>query len=77
MIEAEEMNDSEIEQALTNAAQHGVRVEVILPAASSSSGDSNSQGIATIKQSSVQVREDPQPYMHAKIIVVDSDTPVA
>ena len=72
LIEAEEMNDSDIEQALANAAQHGVQVEVILPAASSSSGDSNSQGIATIRQSGVQVREDPQLYMHAKIIVVDN-----
>ncbi len=71
LIEAEEMNDSDIEQALTNAAQHGVQVEVILPAPSSSSGDSNSQGIATIKQGGVQVREDPQLYMHAKIIIVD------
>jgi cardiolipin synthase A/B len=71
-IEAEEMNDSNIEQALANAAQHGVQVEVILPSASSSSGDSNSQGIATIKQSGVQVREDPQLYMHAKIIIVDN-----
>ena len=72
LIEAEEMNDSEIEQAITNAAQHGVQVEVILPAPSTSSGDSNSQGIATIKQSGVQVREDAQLYMHAKIIVVDN-----
>src|SRR5438874_11409947 len=50
LIEAEEMNDSDIEQALTNAAQHGVQVEVILPTANTSSGDTNSQGIATIKQ---------------------------
>jgi cardiolipin synthase A/B len=71
LIEAEEMNDSDIEQALTNAAHQGVQVEVILPAPSSSSGDSNSQGIATIKQGGVQVREDPQLYMHAKIIIVD------
>src|SRR5437764_2830671 len=70
-IEAEEMNDSDIEQALANAAHHGVQVEVILPVVSSTSGDSNSQGIAIIKQSGVQVREDPQLYMHAKIIVVD------
>ena len=50
LIEAEEMNDSEIEQALSNAAQHGVQVEVILPASSASSGDSNSQRIATDEQ---------------------------
>src|SRR5712691_3127988 len=71
LIEAEEMNDSDIEQALANAAQHGVQVEVILPSANTSSGDNNSRGIATIKQGGVQVREDPQLYMHAKIIVVD------
>ncbi len=65
------MNDSAIEQALANAAQHGVQVEVILPTANISTGDSNSQGIATIKQGGVQVREDPQLYMHAKIIIVD------
>jgi phosphatidylserine/phosphatidylglycerophosphate/cardiolipin synthase-like enzyme len=50
LIEAEEMNDSEIEQALSNAAQHGVQVEVILPATSSSTGDSNSQGVATLEK---------------------------
>ncbi|HXZ04344.1 MAG TPA: phospholipase D-like domain-containing protein [Ktedonobacteraceae bacterium] len=72
LIEAEEMNDSDIEQALANAAQHGVQVEVILPAVSTSSGDSNSQGIATITQSGVHVREDSQLYMHAKIIVADN-----
>jgi cardiolipin synthase len=71
LIEAEEMNDTAIEQALANAAQHGVQVQVILPAPRSSSSDSNSQGIATIKQAGVQVKEDSHLYMHAKIIVVD------
>jgi cardiolipin synthase len=70
-VEAEEMKDSSIEQALVSAAQRGVHIEVILPAPSGSSGDSNSQGIGTIKQGGVQVREDSQLYMHAKIIVVD------
>jgi cardiolipin synthase len=74
LIEAEEMNDSNIEQAIASAAQRGVQVEVILPAPSGSSGDSNSQGISTIKQGGVQVREDPRLYMHAKIIVVDGKT---
>jgi len=71
LIEAEEMNDTAIEQALANAAQHGVQVQVILPSPQGSSSDSNSQGIAAIKQGGVQVREDPHLYMHAKIIVVD------
>lgn len=69
LITGEEMNDSGIEQDLVNAAQHGVQVEVILPAPSGSSSDSS--GIATIKQGGVQVREDTHLYMHAKIIVVD------
>lgn len=68
LIEAEEMNDTAIEQALATAAQHGVQVQVILP---SSNNSSNSQGIATIKQGGVQVREDNRLYIHAKIIVVD------
>lgn len=68
LIEAEEMYDSAIESALASAAQHGVKVEVILPSSNSSSND---QGIAAIKQGGAQVREDPQLYMHAKIIVVD------
>jgi cardiolipin synthase len=71
LIEAEEMQDSSIEQAIVSAAQRGVKVQVILPSPSGSSGDSNSQGINTIKQGGVQVREDTRLYMHAKIIVVD------
>ncbi len=70
LVTGEEMNDSGIEQDLVSAEQRGVRVQVILPAPSGSS-DSNSSGIAVIKQGGVQVREDPALYMHAKIIVVD------
>lgn len=70
-IEAEEMNDSAIEQALANAASHGVQVNIILPAPGGSASDSNSQGIAAIRQGNITVREDPQLYIHAKIIVVD------
>jgi cardiolipin synthase A/B len=71
VIEAEEMNDMSIEQALENAAQRGVRVQIILPAPDALSGDSNSQGIQTIRQENVRVREDTHLYMHAKMIVVD------
>jgi phosphatidylserine/phosphatidylglycerophosphate/cardiolipin synthase-like enzyme len=70
-VEAEEMQDAEIEQALIDAAKRGVQVQVILPSPSSSSSDSNDQGINTIKQGGVQVKEDSQLYMHAKLIVVD------
>lgn len=71
LLEAEEMNDSAIEQALIDAVKRGVRVQVILPAPQGSASDSNSAGIATIKQGGVQVREDAHLYIHAKIIVVD------
>jgi cardiolipin synthase A/B len=71
LVEAEELNDSAIEQALTNAAQHGVQVQVILPMPNGSSGDNNSQGINTIKQGGAQVREDSHLYMHAKMMLVD------
>ena len=71
VIESEEMNDTNIEQALVSAAQRGVHIQIILPASSASSGDSNSQGIQTIRQGNVQVREDMHLYMHAKMIVVD------
>ena len=71
LIEAEEMNDGAIEQAIVGAEQHGVKVQVILPSSRGSSNDGNSSGIATLKQSGVEVREDSQLYMHAKIIVID------
>jgi len=76
-IEAEEMQDTEIEQALDNAARHGVQIEVILPAPNNTSSDSsgsndyNSQGVTNIQQAGVQVKESTRLYMHAKIIVVD------
>ncbi len=73
-IEAEEMQDSDIEQALVNAAQRGVKVQIILPSPGGSASDSNSSGISTIKQGDVVVKEDTHLYMHAKIIVVDGHT---
>jgi len=72
LIEAEEMQDSGIEQAIVNAGQRGVNVQVILPAPSSSSGgDSNRNGISAINRAGIQIEEDPHLYMHAKIIIVD------
>lgn len=66
VVEAEEMQDSSVEQALVNAAKSGVQVQVILP-----SGSTNDSGIATIKQGGVQVKEDQHYYMHAKMMVID------
>lgn len=70
-IEAEEMQDSEVEQALVNATRRGVQVQIILPMPGNGSSDSNNAGIASIRQGSIQVKEDPRLYMHAKIIIVD------
>ena len=67
LIEAEEMQDSSVEQAIVSAEARGVKVQVILPANDSS----NSSGITTLDNGGVSVREDSQYYMHAKIIVAD------
>ena len=71
LIEAEELNDDTVEQAIAASAHNGVHVQVILPSAKSSSSDSNGTGISILHQGGVQVKEDPRLYMHAKIIVVD------
>jgi hypothetical protein len=46
-----------------------VQVEVILPAVKGST-DSNAAGITTLKAGGVQVKEDGQLYMHAKMMLV-------
>jgi cardiolipin synthase len=74
LVTGEEMQDSGIEHDLVAAAQRGVQVQVILPAPSSSSSDSNASGIATIKQGGVSVREDSHLYMHAKMMIIDGKT---
>ena len=71
IIEAEEMQDTTVEQAIASAAQRGVTVQVILPTPSSGSTDSNAAGIAVIKAGGAQVKEDPNLYMHAKMMVAD------
>ncbi len=71
LIEAEEMGDDQVEQALIAAGGRGVHVEIILPSARSVSTDTNSAGISTISHNGVQVKEDPHYYMHAKMMIVD------
>jgi cardiolipin synthase len=70
IVEAEEMEDSGVEQALVSAAERGVAVQVILPSGSSA----NAQGISTITAAGVKVEEDSQLYMHAKMMVADGKT---
>ena len=71
ILEEEEMLDDSIEQALVNAAHRGVSVQVILPTPYKGESDSNSSGIAVLKKGGVQVKEDSQLYIHAKMIVAD------
>lgn len=67
-IEAEEMDDSQIEQAIVSAGTRGVQVEVIVPSTSSSS---TINGVDTIQGTHVKVEEDAKLYIHAKLIIVD------
>ncbi|HET8911566.1 MAG TPA: phosphatidylserine/phosphatidylglycerophosphate/cardiolipin synthase family protein [Ktedonobacteraceae bacterium] len=71
LIEAEEMQDTSVEQALVLTARRGVSIQVILPASSSGTSDSNSAGITRLRQSGIVVREDQRLYMHAKMMVAD------
>lgn len=66
-IEAEEMQDSSVEQAIVNARTRGVNVQVILP----SNDSSNTSGITALKNGGVSVYEDSHYYMHAKLIIAD------
>ena len=71
VMEEEEMYDTQVEQAIINAAKRGVNVQVILPTPYDSSDTSLDAPIALLTSDGVQVRRDPQLYMHAKMIVVD------
>jgi phosphatidylserine/phosphatidylglycerophosphate/cardiolipin synthase-like enzyme len=69
-LEAEEMQDPEIEDALGQAAKRGVDVRAILPAPTGGP-DANANGKQRIATNGVKVRQLGHPYVHAKEIVVD------
>jgi len=69
-LEAEEMQDSGIEAALSSAAGRGVAVRVILPAAAPGP-DANADGRARLGHGGVQVKQLRDLYVHAKDIVAD------
>lgn len=71
VLEEEEMLDDNIQQALVSAAHRGVHVQVILPTPYAGESDNNIGGIAILKKGGVQVKEDPQLYIHAKMIIAD------
>jgi cardiolipin synthase len=68
-LEAEEMQDPEIEDALGQAARRGVAVRVVLPAPSGR--DANASGRQRLASAGVNVRQLEHPYVHAKDIIVD------
>lgn len=70
VLEAEEMQDPQIEAALGQAAHRGVLVRAIV-AAPTDAHDANAPGRQLIAAQGVQVRLLRQPYVHAKDIVVD------
>jgi cardiolipin synthase len=70
IMEAEEMQDGELEGAIAQAEQRGVGVKVIVPPPSGPD-DANASGIARLVAAGVQVREDTRLYMHAKMLLVD------
>jgi cardiolipin synthase len=70
-LEAEEMKDDAIIEALVDAAQRGIQVRVILPAPRSTLDDGSTAEIQTLQQGNVEVKEATHLYMHAKIILVD------
>jgi phosphatidylserine/phosphatidylglycerophosphate/cardiolipin synthase-like enzyme len=69
-LEAEEMQDPQIEAALGQAARRGVAVRAIV-AAPTDAHDANGPGRQLIAAQGVKVRLLRQPYVHAKDIVVD------
>ncbi len=70
-LEAEEMQDSGIETALTQAASRGVQVRVVLPRPDAGQTDSNAAGEKVLNEHGAQVRKLRDPYVHAKDVIVD------
>jgi len=69
LVEAEEMQDDEVENALIAAAKRGVQVQVIVPKPRSM--DNNDEGIKHIKKGGVKVKFAGKLIMHAKIFIAD------
>lgn len=69
-IENEEMQDQQIEDALTQAARRGVSIQVVLPAPSGGQ-DSTAAGVALLRKAGISVRYDKLLYIHAKLMIID------
>jgi cardiolipin synthase len=69
-VEAEEVQDTQIESALIDAASRGVEVDVLIPG-STGGNEANAAGAERLTAGHVHVRRLHNPYVHAKVIVVD------
>ena len=69
-IENEEMQDQQIEDALTQAARRGVSIQVVLPTPTGGQ-DSNAAGVTLLRKAGISVRGDSQYYIHAKLMLID------
>jgi cardiolipin synthase len=74
-VENEEMSDTDIVDALSNAAEHGVAVTVTMTDSSDYTSEWDELTKAGVKV--VTYSPDASLYIHAKVIVVDSGTPAA
>ena len=74
LMEQEEMQDSEVQQHLVNAAGRGVKVQVIVAGNfTSTKPDSNRPGEEQLTKNGVAVELLASPYVHAKIYLADNN----
>ncbi|HEY7123692.1 MAG TPA: phospholipase D-like domain-containing protein [Ktedonobacterales bacterium] len=71
LIENEEMQDQQIEDALIQAARRGIAIHIILPAPGGGQ-DANAPGVARLRAAGISVHFERQFYMHAKLMIVDN-----
>ena len=69
-IENEETQDTQLEDALAQAAQRGVSIQVVLPAPAGGH-DSNAAGVALLRKAGITVRYNTRYYIHAKLMLID------
>lgn len=72
VMQQEEMQDSEVQQHLVQAVKRGVKIRVLVAAASGGT-DSNASGEQQLVAGGVMVETITSPYMHAKMYLADGN----
>lgn len=70
-VENEHMSDPEVERALLDAVQRGVRVRLLM---SGDEGDRNEPARRRLREGGVEVRLLSRPFIHAKLLLVDASS---